>query len=498
MTKSEKRYFKLFNSTFEGKNKTNLKLFNAIDKQKDYDEKVLKEQFAAESFVKHFAVVKSNLFNSILKSLRIYNENLDTRKKISQHSDNFRILLKKGLFNMAKLQLNKGMKLANEFDVIEDKILISGRYNTLNAYFEFRNNKNKDIQNIFIKPLEHIEELKERYLYKYIGHQIDFLVLQNSLRLKKTQNDILQILQLPEMQDDVQPVSIKAAHSKYHILLSCYIGRKDYEKALPVSKQIVDIVTDNPNYSKTEPFNIFNDYNNYLHTAVHVASYSEVKNIIQKYLSVIEKSQNINLPDMEERVFEIQYFYELEHYILKNKFEKAISLLPTVEIELKKIELKVSSYMYVHFNYNFAYLYFMNGNYLRSQEFVVKLTNSPKLKIRTDYVAAINILKLFTHFELNNFEHLSYELKNVKELLKRKVYLFEFETQAISMLKKLMTQTELSQKFETYQHFKNVFEKLSYQIENKDAFEKFNILLWIDKKIKLNSDKLKKLEVGFV
>jgi len=498
MNKSEKRYFKLFNSTFEGKNKTNLKLFNAIDKQKAYDEKALKKLFADEPFVKHFAVVKSNLFNSILKSLRIYNENIDVHKKINQYNENFKILLRKGLIDIAKIQLDKAMKLAEKYDVIEDKILITGRYNSLNSYFEFRNNKNKDVQKMFVKPLEYIEELKERYKYRYISQQIDFLVLQNSLRSEKTQNEILRILQLPEMQENWKPISSKSIHSKYHILLSCYIGQKDYKNALPVSKQIVGFVLNHPNYIKTEPFNIFNDYNNYLHTAVRAASINEVNDIMQEYLAAIYNTENVKLADLEERVFEIEHFYKLEYYIFNKKFEEAVAMMPTVESKLTEIEDKVSSYMHTHFNYNFAYLYFMFGDYLKSQEYVVKLINSSKLKIRIDYSATIHLLKLFIHFELGNFDHLSCELKNVRELLKRKEYLFEFEKQAIVMLKNLLTQNLPDQIIETYKHFRNVFEKLSQQVENRDAFEKFNILFWIDKKLEMTNEKQSEQVVGYI
>jgi len=239
MKKSEKRYFKLFNSTFEGKNKTNLKLFNAIDKQKDYDEAALKKQFADQSFVKHFAVVKSNLFNMILKSLRIYYDSLDERQKVNQHKENFRILVHRGLIDLARVQLDKGMKLATEHEIFEDKVLIASWYNSLNTVKAFRNNKNKDIENELIKPLIHLDALNDRHRYAYLSNRIDFLILQNTIRSKTTQNEIKKILALPEMQEDIKPLSFCALDSKNHVLLACYVGMKDYEKAYLKSKQII-------------------------------------------------------------------------------------------------------------------------------------------------------------------------------------------------------------------------------------------------------------------
>jgi len=78
---------------------------------------------------------------------------------------------------------------------------------------------------------------------------------------------------------------------------------------------------------------------------------------------------------------------------------------------------------------------------------------------------------------------LSCELKNVRELLKRKEYLFEFEKQAIGLLQKLSTHPQQNKKIEIYEHYKIVFEQLSELVENRDAFEKFNILFWIDRKL---------------
>ena len=115
MSSSEKRYFTVFVSAFEKKNKTNLKLFTAIDKQKEYNEKALKTKFKNESFVKHFAVVKNNLFKVILKSLRLYHADSHPVEIVNQYKDNYIILLmNKGLADLASAQLAKAIKVAEE------------------------------------------------------------------------------------------------------------------------------------------------------------------------------------------------------------------------------------------------------------------------------------------------------------------------------------------------------------------------------------------------
>jgi len=489
MTKSEKRYFKLFNSTFERKNKTNLKLFNAIDKQKSYDEAALKKIFANENFVKHFAVVKSNLFHMILKSLRVYYENSDIRKKIGQHKENFRILVRKGLIDVARVQLDKGMKLATEHEIFEDKITIASWNNSLNTVKAFRNNKNKNIEDELIKPLTYLEELNDRHKYAYLANRIDFLILQNTIRSKKTQNEIKKILALPEMQTDMKPLSFCALDSKNHILLACYVGMKDYENAYLKSKQIVLEMLANPAYTKLQPLNLSSNYNNYIHTALRVLPLDKISIITNEYLDYLKKmkTENINLADMEERFFDNQYFYRIEYYLTHNQFDNVLTILPEVETEFNKIEDRVSYFLHLYFNYSIAYAYFISGKYVDSQKYVVKLMNHPELKRRNDYFAATHLLKLFIHFELGNFEHLSCELKNVRELLKRNNYLYEFEKEAIGMLQKLRTAKEPIEQQQIYKTYKVVFENLFNQIEERDAFEKLNMLYWIDKKLKLRN-----------
>ncbi|MDQ3021512.1 MAG: hypothetical protein M3R36_13225 [Bacteroidota bacterium] len=74
LTQSEKRFFKVYASLHHIKGDENkyFKLFNAIDKQKIYDEELIRKQFGNEKFLKQLFVVKNYLYHTILKSL-LYN-----------------------------------------------------------------------------------------------------------------------------------------------------------------------------------------------------------------------------------------------------------------------------------------------------------------------------------------------------------------------------------------------------------------------------------------
>ena len=67
LTPSEKRYFKVEVVAREkGANTAYFKLFDAIDRQEEYDEEELLRKHADEKFARHFAMAKKYLFENLL------------------------------------------------------------------------------------------------------------------------------------------------------------------------------------------------------------------------------------------------------------------------------------------------------------------------------------------------------------------------------------------------------------------------------------------------
>lgn len=85
LTKPEKRYFKVFSSRHViGDQNNYLVLFDAIDRQSEYDEAKLLKKFKNEPFVKRFSIAKSRLYNAILKSLDAYHANSSVEAQLKR------------------------------------------------------------------------------------------------------------------------------------------------------------------------------------------------------------------------------------------------------------------------------------------------------------------------------------------------------------------------------------------------------------------------------
>ncbi len=106
LTPSEKRYFKVYAKQKKGKH--SVQLFEAIDKQKVYNEKAIKQKFAEARFVKHFPMVKNRLKKILLESLtEMHYHNHPFGYSTLKEFSTIYILISKGFTQLAKKKLEQ-------------------------------------------------------------------------------------------------------------------------------------------------------------------------------------------------------------------------------------------------------------------------------------------------------------------------------------------------------------------------------------------------------
>ena len=115
LTKPEKRYFKVFASTHKSKNLSIL-LFDEINKNKVYDESLLREKFRKEFKLKQFHVAKNYLYHLILKALSSFYQEHSVERKLNTAIDEIEILFHKGLYIQSYKTLLNAKKSAIQFE----------------------------------------------------------------------------------------------------------------------------------------------------------------------------------------------------------------------------------------------------------------------------------------------------------------------------------------------------------------------------------------------
>lgn len=117
----EKRYFRMSNSLHDKKGgKLLIQLFDAIDKQTVYNETNLKDAIANTKIVKQFAVLKHQLYQQILETLRQYDTPHAPPARIAtDHLSHAQLLLNRGLTNQAIKLIRKSIKMAVKYELPE-------------------------------------------------------------------------------------------------------------------------------------------------------------------------------------------------------------------------------------------------------------------------------------------------------------------------------------------------------------------------------------------
>ncbi len=486
LTKGEKRYFKLYTNAFEGKSQTYIKLFEAIEKQKQYNEAALKKKLAKESFIKHFAVAKNQLFNNILKTLRLYHNKDTAAERTARHHDNYLILIKKNLRHIASSELDKAIKIADEAQLLRENIMLLQKRNNILMQTQFNGLSSEEVKSKLDEPLVLCEELVIFHKCLRISQEVDYLIYQKSLRSKKILERIEELSKSPHIQIENKPVTFRAKAFFHHTRGGCAFAIKDYTTYLEESTQIAKVYAQNKLGAASETTSLLINANNILHGAIRVKPLHEVQEQAKKYTHLIEDfhKQNINQIHYERRCFEASLHYKLDYYLFHSQFDKAYQIINEIILELKKIEPHISSPYWILYQYHIAYTYWGVQKNDLAYDYLLKLSNHPHIKHNTAIWSATQLLSLLVHYHNNNIEYLTHQISNTKQNLKRNKYFYAYEEAFLSMLKKLILNNKSNDKQTILNQYEQIFKELKTHKSELDAFEKIDILYWINQEQK--------------
>ena len=174
LSKSEKRFFKL-HSALQSGDKNYLRIFDAIDKQKVYEEDALKRLFAKEPFIKHSPPEKNHLYKLFLKALRAYHAGGTISGILKQEIKNIEILYDKALYKECNKLLHRAKRIAQEnekfyylFELLNwEKMLLEEAYES----GEFT----KDLDALIAEESEVLEKLRNLAAYHILYSKINYV-----------------------------------------------------------------------------------------------------------------------------------------------------------------------------------------------------------------------------------------------------------------------------------------------------------------------------------
>jgi hypothetical protein len=478
LTVSEKRYFKLSASVQKGESNY-IRLFDAIDKQEEYDERKIKEKFQSEVFAKQLHRTKNYLHNLILKCLVDYNASISVSAGLKDLLRRVEILFDKKLFKQCEKLIGKGKITASHYEKYHVVLELHRWELELHKAQRYAQTSETAIeslyQEIFALNAIHVKELEfeklsaslsirmsKRGLSRNYGELVEYKNLINEA-VKGYKNKNLSYL---------AAINYYKSEAIYHIL------SHNYAKAIVYEEMILKLMEDHPHQIKEK----FNSYVTSLSNLIVSQLYNKMYGAARKNLKKL-KGLKSNSVFIRGRIFYLANNGQLNICIATGEFQEALELISSIEDELKKvIPTKFNGFGFLL--YNVAHVYFVTGNYSKAKLYINMILNGPVVDYRIDAYGFAKLLSLLIHVELGNHELLKHAVKSTYRYLYKNKRLYKFENSVLHFIrtKSQLIPTE-KKLIEAFRQLKVELEGITQDVFEAKALEYFDFISWLESKI---------------
>ena len=483
LTVSEKGYFIKFASRHViGEENKYLMLFDFINKQKSYDEDVVKERFKDEKFIKQLTTAKNYLTNMVLRSLENYHCKDSVDSIISNLTNQYRILFQKTLFNQAESTLNRAKKLAIETERFTKLIDILKEERN----FHYKKIGEPGFQNLLQKSykeeLDVINELKNVSEYNNLYLRISSLF--KKIGTSRNENDVKRFREIVShnlMNSEKKALSVRAKNFYFIIKYLYHYCTGNINKAFYFGQKRLELIEN----FRSKLSGADKEYMYALSDAIAFAYNLNKFNLCLEYLKkqreLAIKFKNSEGVPTHMDMYLRSYSFELNIYLISGHFEEGLKIIDEVINWLDKYHGKINKSEELKVDYAIAYMYFGAGEYSKSLLWVNKILNDTS-EYRLDYKIFAKIMNLIIHFELGNIDLLEYNIRSVLRYLMKKDKLYKYEFALLSFIKKIILLTGNDDLNFEFQKLKKELDKISEDDYEKKAFDYFDITSWLESK----------------
>jgi hypothetical protein len=484
LKKPEKRYFKVYASRAPG-GESNFynQLFDAIDKQKEYDETLLVKQMEKLIDPKQFPISKTRLYDMVLRSLDAFHSNSSIDAQLKKLLHGAEILYKKTLYKQSAKLLKQAKKMAYEYEkhtsLLEifkwEKLLIEK-----DTYEEIDDNELQRIYEEDRTILKKIELHSEFWNIK--SNLFRTLNKTGSARSQEELEKFRSIIASRLEGHDEKHFYYETRYLYNHTNSAFYFSIGDYKESYKYLTANLKLIEDNLEMFSEEPNIYFSLLTNIVYIASQLKMYKEVFFYLDKLRELPKAFENARNEDLDVRMFYLLYSTELTIHFILGDFEKAIDSVPLIEAGLKLYEDKLSHVRKAFLYYNVSINYFGEGKYNEALRWINKLLDNVSIDKSQAIYCFAEILNLVIHIELGNQSLLPYQLKSTHRYLKTRNRVYKFETVMLRFINRITN---------AYKHeLAGVFAKLREDLMelNNDpfertAFEYFDFISWVESKV---------------
>ncbi|TAL58730.1 MAG: hypothetical protein EPN85_10900 [Bacteroidetes bacterium] len=482
MNKQEKIHFTLYCSRKE-KNNHSLKLFNAMNAMKQYDESRMRKKLKDKRMLRNLKRIKSYTGNAVLSSLREYHSDDSVSIQLQRHLQTIEILSGKGLYDTAMKAVSKAEKLAiaNDcynylFIILEQKYMMMFPQQNPEAMRKYANEG-------------YVNELKYRDIDKNILEYKRLYAHQECIKTSHGENPTRQsikalktLLKNPMLQNESRALSHTAETIRYQTLGHVYLELEDWEKCSLFLGKSIRLFEQKPSYQQDR-------MNSYIHSmAISIPALTSLgkkdeialmKDKAERFISALPGKLRTNSLYSRYLALMINYInYHLESWNMQEALKSSEEIKMIVE---KSGDIKAGIVFYA----NLSMLHFYMRDYRKALHCINKILTMQTTDVRQDITNAAKIINIVIHYELGNEEMLPGLCKSTHHYLKKKKALNKvWELMLWFFLRTPAKQAAKKEKTSAFAELKKQLELIASEPDKKKILYYFDFISWTESKIK--------------
>lgn len=484
LTPAEKRYFKLIAQTHASGEATNyLLLFEAMDKQTEYDEEAIKKKYRKEKFVAQLTFTRNALRNKILDALCAYiggSKDNTIVFEFRQALNHLLALYRKGIYGQMEKDLKRLLKMAADYEMpIYTLELLQWQRRLLLERTD--RNITEDLDALIEEEQRAQQLLQNEAQFKHLH---DRLLVSLKVRIRAKDAEALQkmeeLIQIPLLQEENNALT-RQAKLFYNEIWGFYHWRMgNFASMYAHHKRIIEIWETNDLFRNEHRHEYRKALCNFLNSCHAFQKFED-------YPPTLVKIRALAANDVptEVKIFHISFYHELLYYLNTFSIAKGVAEIPERLPQLEAWKDQIHSSRLLTIYYNIALVYFFAHRFGDALTWINEILSHPKADTRREVYHTAHILQLAIHYELGNIDLLENLHRSVYRNLKNADELQLFERLLLSNFKKLATVNEYDKKamrsyFESFD--KELKEQLS-EFPQQHLLGWFEIQTWLSSKL---------------
>ncbi len=481
LTKSEKRYCKLYMTQF-GENQKILLLFDAVEATDQYDEKEILQQNPTIK-PQQLSNLKAYLYDKIMHCMRSYHMKKNKDIQIREYLDHSQILFDRGLYQLCLKALKKAKKLALKSDNLELRLEILKLEK--NVVARGIGNENPEKVNSIIREVKEVNVRINNIntLSNILVRLNNWYVKTGFVRKEEYLAEIKSYIQESMPEFDEAYLSFNEKLNLYNVHVVYFLFIQDFENAYHFARKWVALFDRHPEQVPEKTIMYIRGLNNLMVCQNKLVKYKELVRTLSK-LKAIDQIPKVELNrNLQAMLFKYITIHEMNKYFLTGSFSEGVTLVSKIEDDLDQFVDKLGKHSTIIFYYKIACMYFGDSNHRMAVYWLQKIINEQHVDLREDIHCFARILNLISHYELGNTDIIDYYIKSTYRFLLQRDDLGDYQKYILQFLKNLSIETTDRELLRCFQELRTQLLTLIDRPYEKRAFIYFDIISWLESKI---------------